>query len=81
MSNIDGRILKSTFLSNKKCYGLTSLICRGRLAKAQLLAPLLSQLWRGQVSQAISLLEQYRPQTTNEAKLDELINYLRNRPP
>ena len=65
----------------KKCYDLTSLICRGRLAKAHLLGSLLSHLWRGQVSEAISLLEQYRPQTKNEAKLDELISYLRNRQP
>jgi hypothetical protein len=65
----------------KKCYDLTSLICRGRLAKAKLLGALLSQLWRGQVSEAITLLDQYRPQTKNEAKLDELINYLRNRQP
>lgn len=65
----------------KKCYDLTSLICRGRLAKAKLLGSLLSHLWRGQVSKAITLLEQYRSQTKNEAKLDELISYLRNRQP
>lgn len=65
----------------KKCYDLTSLICRGRLTKAQLLGSLLCHLWRGQVTEAISLLEKYRPQTKNEAKLDELINYLRNRQP
>jgi len=63
----------------KKCYDLTSLICRGRLAKAQLLGTLLSQLWRGQVQAALTTLEQYRPQTKNETKLDELITYLRNR--
>ena len=65
----------------KKCYDLTSLICRGRLAKAKLLGALLSHLWRGQVSEAITLLQQYRPQTKNEAKLDELISYLHNRQP
>lgn len=65
----------------KKCYDLTSLICRGRLAKANLLGALLSQLWRGQVSEAITLLDQYRPQTKNEAKLDELISYLHSRQP
>jgi hypothetical protein len=63
----------------KKCYDLTSLICRGRLAKAELLACLLSHLWQGQVSQALTLLEQYRPQAKNPDKLDELINYLHNR--
>ena len=63
----------------KKCYDLTSLICRGRKAKAALLGPLLHQLWRGQVTEAIATLEQYRPQAKNLEKLDELINYLRNR--
>jgi hypothetical protein len=63
----------------KKCYDLTSLICRGRLAKAHLLGLLLSHLWRGQVLEAITTLEQYRPQAKNEDKLDELINYLHNR--
>jgi hypothetical protein len=65
----------------KKCYDLTSLICRGRLAKAQLLGSLLCHLWPGQVTEAISRLEQDRPHTKNEAKLDELISYLRNRQP
>ena len=65
----------------KKCYDLTSLICRGRLAKANLLGALLSHLWRGQVSEALTLLEQYRPQAKNEDKLDELITYLHNRQP
>jgi hypothetical protein len=63
----------------KKCYDLTSLICRGRLAKAKLLGSFLMHLWRGQVVEAIGMLEQYRPQAKNEAKLDELIHYLHNR--
>lgn len=63
----------------KKCYDLTSLICRGRKAKAELLGLLLKHLWRGQVQQALDILEEYRPQAKNLEKLDELINYLKNR--
>ena len=63
----------------KKCYDLTSLICRGRKAKGELLRLLLKHLWRGQVQDAIDILEEYRPQAKNVEKLDELINYLKNR--
>ena len=66
---------------HKKCYDLTSLICYGRKAKAQLLALLLPQLWRGQVTEALDILEEYRPKTKNLEKLDELITYLDNRRP
>ena len=65
----------------KKCYDLTSLICRGRKAKAELLRLLLKHLWRGQVQDAMDILEEYRPQAKNVEKLDELINYLKNRQP
>jgi len=63
----------------KKCYDLTSLICRGRKAKSELLGLLLKHLWRGQVQDAMDILQQYRPQAKNIEKLDELINYLDNR--
>jgi hypothetical protein len=63
----------------KKCYDLTSLICRGRKAKAELLGRLLRHLWRGQVQDAIHILQAYRPQAKNVEKLDELIHYLKNR--
>jgi hypothetical protein len=63
----------------KKCYDLTSLICYGRKAKAELLALLLYQLWRGQVADALDILEEYRPKTKNLQKLEELINYLDKR--
>ncbi len=63
----------------KKCYELTSLICRGRKAKAQLLGLLLKHLWSGQVQEALEILEAYRPQAKNPAPLDELIHYLRHR--
>jgi len=63
----------------KKCYDLTSLICRGRKAKAELLGLLLKHLWRGQVQDALDILEEYRPQAKNPEKLDELTNYLKSR--
>jgi hypothetical protein len=63
----------------KKCYDLTSLICYGRKAKAELLALLLYHLWRGQVADAIDILEEYRPKTKNLEKLEELIHYLDKR--
>ena len=63
----------------KKCYDLTSLICRGRKAKNELLGLLLKHLWRGLVQDALDILEEYRPQARNSEKLDELINYLSNR--
>jgi hypothetical protein len=65
----------------KKCYDLTSLICRGRKAKNELVGLLLRHLWRGQVQDAIDILEEYRPQAKNIPKLDELIHYLDNRRP
>ena len=63
----------------KKCYDLTSLICRGRVAKAKLLGALLVRLWRGQVDDATTLLEAYRPQAKDTESLDKLITYLRDR--
>lgn len=65
----------------KKCYDMTSMICYGRKAKAALMGPLISRLWRGQVDDAIDQLEAYRPKCRNEQKLDELINYLAARKP
>jgi len=64
---------------HKKCYDLTSLICRGRKAKNELLGLLLKHLWRGLVQDALDILEEYRPQAKNIEKLDELINYLKTR--
>jgi hypothetical protein len=63
----------------KKCYELTSMICRGRKAKAILLGRLLIRLWRGQVEAAIACLEAYRSEAKNAEKLDELIHYLSER--
>ncbi len=65
----------------KKCYELTSMICRGRKAKASLMRLLIPRLWRGHVDKAIAELEAYRPECRNEEKLDELITYLAAREP
>jgi hypothetical protein len=65
----------------RKCYDLTSMICRGRQAKTELLRRLLKLLWRGQVPEAIALLEAYRPQAKNGEKLAELLTYLQTRQP
>jgi hypothetical protein len=53
------------------------MIARGREAKDALLNSLKHKLWYGKVADALSLLEDYRPQVRNEKKLDELIGYLR----
>jgi len=64
---------------HKKCYDLTSMLCKGRQAKAELLLQLHRHLWRGQVDAAIDLLQAYRPQAKNDSALDKLISYLRER--
>jgi hypothetical protein len=63
----------------KKCYELTSLIARGRVAKKALLGQLLYCLWRGQLDEALALLEAYRPQAKDADSLETLIKYLSDR--
>jgi hypothetical protein len=63
----------------QKCLDLSSRICRGKLAKGQLLRRLYRRLWRGDVAGAIAVLEVERGEAKNEAKLDELIGYLQAR--
>ncbi len=63
----------------QKCHDLSSRICRGKAAKAQFLRRLYRCLWRGDVPGALAVLEAERPQTKNEAKLDELLGYLHAR--
>ncbi len=65
----------------QRCLELSSRICRSKAAKAQLLRRLYRRLWRGDVPAAIAVLEAQRLETKNEAKLDELIGYLRARAP
>jgi hypothetical protein len=65
----------------KKGYQLSSMICRGKVAKGKFLATLYYHLWRGEVNQAVQYLQAYRDQAKNVDKLDELINYLQARQP
>lgn len=65
----------------KKCCELTSMICRGRKAKASLMGRLIPRLWHGQMDEAITQLEAHRAECRNEEKLDELIDYLTARKP
>ena len=63
----------------KKCYELSSLSARGRVAKKALLGILMYRLWRGQLDEALALLEAYRPQAKDTDSLEALIKYLRDR--
>jgi hypothetical protein len=63
----------------QKCLELGSRICRSKVVKAQLLRRLYRRLWRGDVGEAIAVLEAHRREARNEEKLDELITYLRAR--
>jgi hypothetical protein len=69
------------FHLRKRCAELGSMICHGRQAKAALVRPLLRHLWGGDVPAAITLLAAYRPQARNVDRLEELIQYLRDRQP
>jgi hypothetical protein len=69
------------FHLRKRCADLGSMICHGRQAKAALVRPLLRHLWCGDVPAAITLLAAYRPQARNVDRLEELIQYLRDRQP
>jgi hypothetical protein len=69
------------FHLRKRCAELGSMICYGRKAKAALLGPLDRELWQGEVEAAIARLDAYRPQARNLERLDELIEYLRDRQP
>jgi hypothetical protein len=69
------------FHLRKRVSELASMICAGRKAKAALLRPVLRHLWQGQVDEAIEVLEAYRPQARNMERLEEVLNYLRERKP
>jgi hypothetical protein len=75
------QLLLDWYHLRKKCHELGSMICRGRKAKAQLLRPVLRALWTGQFPTALSLLDAYRSEAKNVEKLDELLQYLRDRQP
>ncbi len=75
----DKRMILDWHHLRQKCQDLSSRICRGKLAKAHFLRRLYRRLWRGDVEGAIVVLETQRAEAKNEAKLDELISYLRAR--
>jgi hypothetical protein len=75
------RMLLDWFHLRKRCAELGSMICHGRKAKAALLRPLYRELWQGEVDAAIARLEAYREQARNVERLEELIEYLRERQP
>jgi hypothetical protein len=63
----------------KRCRELTSMIGKDREARRELYRAVRKRLWQGEVSAAVTLLEEYRPQARNEARLEELIAYLQSR--
>jgi hypothetical protein len=63
----------------KKSRELSCMFCHGRAAKKALLGPLFRHLWKGDVSKAIALLEDYRPQARKADALEELILSLKER--
>ena len=65
----------------KKGYQLSSMICRGKVAKSKFLATLYYHLWRGDVDEAVRFLQAYHDKAKNVDKLDELTNYLQARKP
>ena len=65
----------------KKCYDFTSMICRGRKAKAYLMGRLIPLLWQGKLADAVAHLEAYRKECRDEKRLTELIEYLKAREP
>jgi hypothetical protein len=64
---------------SKRCRELTSRIGTNREERRGLYQQVRGRLWRGEVEEALAVLEGYRPQTKNEERLDELMGYVRNR--
>ena len=63
----------------RKCADFAGMICSSREDKKVLKRKLHALLWKGQVDSALEALEACRPQTKNEQKLQELMDYLRAR--
>jgi uncharacterized protein UPF0236 len=63
----------------KRCRELTSRIGTDREARRELYQAVRKPLWQGEVDAALECLEAYRPQTKNEARLEELKAYLASR--
>ncbi|MCD6290676.1 MAG: hypothetical protein J7M34_09260 [Anaerolineae bacterium] len=75
----DKQMILDWYHLRKKCYGLSSMICRGCKAEAAFLETLYCHLWCGQVDETIQVLQAYCPQVKNEKALDQLIAYLQAR--
>ena len=54
----------------KRCRELTSMIGRDREARRELYREVRKRLWRGEVEEALEVLEAYRPQAKNVARLE-----------
>ena len=65
----------------RKCADFAGMICSTREDKKALKRKLYASLWKGQLEPALEALEACRPQTKNETKLQELIDYLKARKP
>lgn len=65
----------------KRCAELASMVCRGRKAKARLLRQVYRQLWRGDVSAALDVLEAYRVAAKDSGRLEQWNSYLLARAP
>jgi hypothetical protein len=63
----------------KRCRELTSMIGRDREARRELYREVRKRLWRGEVEDALDLLEAYRPRAKNGARLEELMQYVGSR--
>lgn len=75
----DKEMILDWYHVRKKVAQLGSMLYRGRKGRKQFLGSLYRHLWQGDVDAAIAVLEAYRPQTRNEAKLNELIAYFEKR--
>lgn len=64
---------------HKTCYDPSSMICRGHLAKAKLLATLYPQLWHGRVLMLFRRRRITVPKPKTMEVLDQLTAYLRER--
>jgi hypothetical protein len=63
----------------KRCRELTSMIGKDRRSRRALCQEVRKRLWQGEVAEAVSHLEAYRPQAQNEGRLEELKAYLESR--
>lgn len=66
---------------HRKCADFAGMICSTAQEKKSLKSKLHSSLWIGEIGSAIEALEACRPNTKNEQKLQELIDYLKARKP